>query len=528
MVEMTIQDSISEHAEEVINRMETLMMRQPGNELVEQVTAFVSLTASYYELASKVNTQLKIEVADEFIKQYTETFYQLDTLYRRALEKYYGLLNKGLVIVDSLTIAKQKLDADYHELTGAMGLEWSNTISNEGNGWNFETSHTHQPDFYEEYVKNVGVRLMVIVSDGLRYEVAREMLGEMFKRSKQKHEMHIDSMVGMLPSETKYSKLSLLPHRELSFIEDGTSLDGGAYLSEIKAREAHLQKYKADSRCFNFSDLQNDSATNREKLKGYKLVYVYHDVIDAVGHNDDGESLVTACRRTVNELAEFVLRSLASYNFEKVIVTSDHGFLFNDLAIQENDKQTITEDATEKKSRYYLTQSTENIINVAKYDGVAVPLGTNRFAVQGGTYKYAHGGSSLQETVIPLIFASRGRERVSEQKKVQIMLLNDKLVIESSLLQLTFIQKDAVSYDMKKMRIKFAIYDGDRMVSEEKELDIDRADADATSRIYNQSLTLSNGVSSSLLELRVYDVEDSLNPILKETVTNKTLVERDF
>jgi hypothetical protein len=263
-------------------------------------------------------------------------------------------------------------------------------------------------------------------------------------------------------------------------------------------------------------------------LKGYKLVYVYHDVIDAVGHNDDGESLVTACRRTVNELAEFVLRSLASYNFEKVIVTSDHGFLFNDLAIQENDKQTITEDATEKKSRYYLTQSTENIINVAKYDGVAVPLGTNRFAVQGGTYKYAHGGSSLQETVIPLIFASRGRERVSEQKKVQIMLLNDKLVIESSLLQLTFIQKDAVSYDMKKMRIKFAIYDGERMVSEEKELDIDRADSDATSRIYNQSLTLSNGVSSSLLELRVYDVEDSLNPILKETVTNKTLVERDF
>ena len=157
-----------------------------------------------------------------------------------------------------------------------------------------------------------------------------------------------------------------------------------------------------------------------------------------------------------------------------------------------------------------------------------MPIGTNRFAVQGGTYKYAHGGSSLQETVIPLIFASRGRERVSEQKKVQIMLLNDKLVIESSLLQLTLIQKDAVSYDMKKMRIKFAIYDGERMVSEEKELDIDRADADATSRIYNQSLTLSNGVSSSLLELRVYDVEDSLNPILKETVTNKTLVERDF
>ena len=528
MIEYTINKGINDHSEEVITRMETLLMRQPGNVLIEQLTAFVSLTASYYELAEKVNTQLKIEKVEEFVHQYTDTFYQLDTLYRRAIEKYYSLKAKGLSIIDTLTLAKQKLDIDYHELTGVMNMEWTNTIQNEGRGWNFETSITRQNKFYHEYVKNISTRLMVIVSDALRYEVAREMLGEMFKRSKQKHEIHISNMIGMLPSETKYSKLSLLPHRELSFVDDGTSLDGGPYLVDLKQRENHLQKYKSESKCFNFGDLQNDSTTNREKLKGYKLVYVFHDVIDSIGHNDDGESLVTACRKTVNELSEFVLSSLASYNFDKVIVTSDHGFLFNDLTIQENDKQAITEETTEKKSRYYLTSSTDDIINVIKYDGVAVPIGTNRFAVQGGTYKFAHGGSSLQEVVIPLIMASRGRERVSEQKKVQLMLLNDKLVVESSLLQLTFIQKDAVSYDLKKMRIRFALYEGDKIVSEEKELDIDRADADATSRIYNQSLTLSGGASASLLELRVYDVEDSLNPIIKETVTNKTLVERDF
>lgn len=528
MVEMTIANGISEHTKEVISRMETLMMRQPGNVLIERLTAFVSLAASYYELATKVNSQLKIEKVDEYIKQYTDSFYQLDTLYRRALEKYYTLKANGVSIIDTLTIAKQRLDADYHELTGVMGLEWTNTIQNENKGWDFDTEYTRQQNFYDEHVKNISTRLMVIISDALRYEVAREMLGEIFKRSKQKHEMHITSMVGMLPSETKYSKLSLLPHRELTFIEDGASLDGGPYLLDIKQREQHLQRYKSESRCFNFEDLQSDSFTNREKLKGYKLVYVFHDVIDAIGHNDDGESLITACRKTINELSEFVLSSLASYNFDKVIVTSDHGFLFNDITIQENDKQTIVEETTERKSRYYLTSSDESIINVTKYGGVAVPSGTNRFAVSGSTYRYAHGGSSLQEVVIPMIIASRGRERVSEQKKVQLMLLNDKLVIESSLLQITFIQKDAVSYDLKKMKIRFALYEGDKMVSEEKELDIDRADADATSRIYNQSLTLSSGNNASLLELRVYDVEDNLNPIIKETVTNKTLVERDF
>jgi len=528
IVGKTINEGIGEHYEEVIYRMERLMLRQPGNELVEQLTAFVSLTAGYYELAEKVSPQLKIDSAEEYIRQYTEAFYQLDTLYRRALEKYYPLLTMGLDITDALTIAKQKLDADYHELIGVMGMEWSHTVQSEGLGWNFETSFTRQPNFYADHVKNFSSRQMIIVSDALRYEVAREMLGEMFKRSKQKHEIRMDCMVGMLPSETKYSKVSLLPHSKMTLSLEGTLLDDGSLLADIKSKEAHLQKYKPESRCFNFSEFQNDSATNREKLKGHKLVYVFHDIIDAIGHNDEGESLVAACRKTINELSEFALRALATYNFEKVIVTSDHGFLFNDISIQENDKQTITEETTERKSRYYLTNSDMEIINVAKYDGVAIPIGTNRFAAPGATYKFAHGGSSLQEIVIPMIVASRGREKVADQRKVQIMLLGDKRVIESSLLQIAFIQKDAVSYDMKKMRIRFGLYDGDKLVSEEKELDIDRADADATSRIYNQSLTLSSGISASILELRVYDVEDSLNPLIKETVTNKTLIERDF
>lgn len=104
------------------------MLRQPGNTLVERLTAFVSLTASYYELASKVVSQLKIDNADEYIRQYSESFYQLDTLYRRALEKYYLLSTEGLEIADALTLAKRRLDADYHEFIGVMGMEWSDTV----------------------------------------------------------------------------------------------------------------------------------------------------------------------------------------------------------------------------------------------------------------------------------------------------------------------------------------------------------------------------------------------------------------
>jgi hypothetical protein len=31
-----------------------------------------------------------------------------------------------------------------------------------------------------------------------------------------------------------------------------------------------------------------------------------------------------------------------------------------------------------------------------------------------------------------------------------------------------------------------------------------------------------------VLELRIYDVEDNLNPLVKENVTNNTLISNDF
>lgn len=528
IIEKTLQDGVSDNPLLVVDRIESLLLRQPTNERVGRLSSFTMLAANYYDHAAKATSKLKLDTPDQYITEYTENFYKLDTFYRRALEKYYQIKQTNERIIDTLTNAKQRLDSNYHELIGVMGMEWTRTVSDTGMGWKFTTGLCRQPNFYNQYVKNSNVRTMVIVSDALRYEVAKEILGEMYTRSKQKHEMRLESMVGMLPSETKYSKLSLLPHSSLSFVPEGTSLDDGPYLQDIKAREAYIQHYNPDAFCFNYSDLQGDTKVMREKLKGMKLCYVFHDVIDAAGHGDDGDSVVTACRRTVNELSEFIIRAMSTYNFEQVYCTSDHGFLFNDINILDNDKQTITEESSEKKSRYYLTNSDAEIMNVTKYDGVAVPIGTNRFAAQGATYRFAHGGSSLQEIVIPLIMTSRGREHVGEQQKVSLMLLSDKLVIQSSHLSFTLVQREAVSYDIKKIRIRFALYEGDGIVSEEKELDINKADADASSRLYSQSLTLNGGNTASLLELRICDVDDPLNPLIKATVTNKTLIERDF
>ena len=75
--------------------------------------------------------------------------------------------------------------------------------------------------------------------------------------------------------------------------------------------------------------------------------------------------------------------------------------------------------------------------------------------------------------------------------------------------------------------MRCAIYHGETIVSTEKTITLSSTNADnAAARIYDVDLTLLN-TGSGLLQLRVYDVSDNLNPLIKATVTDNTLIERD-
>ena len=158
---------------------------------------------------------------------------------------------------------------------------------------------------------------------------------------------------------------------------------------------------------------------------------------------------------------------------------------------------------------------------------VAVPIGTNRFKVQGADYNFVHGGASLQEVIIPVIHSSM--KRTNEKRKVDISLLTRNLSIVSSRLKVQLFQNDAVSADVKARNIIAAIYCNDEKVTNDIILSIDSTDADVLqNRVYEINLTLNQNVASGILQFRVYDKEDMLNPLIKETVTNNTLIEQDF
>lgn len=157
---------------------------------------------------------------------------------------------------------------------------------------------------------------------------------------------------------------------------------------------------------------------------------------------------------------------------------------------------------------------------------VAVPIGTNRMAASGG-YSFAHGGATLQEMIVPIIYSKR--KKVKKTEKVGVALLSHNLNMVSSRLKFNLIQSEAVSMTKMERELICCVYDGDKKVTEEKKVTLNSPDKDnLNNRVFEVTLDLKVSNASSMLQLRIYDADDMLNPYIKETIKNNTFIEQDF
>ena len=281
-----------------------------------------------------------------------------------------------------------------------------------------------------------------------------------------------------------------------------------------------------------------DQTSNRELFK-HPLVYIFHDVIDENSHPQNPFEVIRSCRTAINQLTALVKRLHATMNVHNVVVTADHGFIYNDIRFEEKDKHSIADNNIEKKTRYYLTDNSMKVEGIAKMPlekvsgissskplYVAVPIGTNRLAAPGG-YNFAHGGGTLQEMIIPVVKSNL--RRTDKTEKVGVSLMSHNLNMVSSRLKFHLIQSEAVSMTVMERKVVCQVFNGDEPVTAEKELLLNSADsANLNNRVFEVTLNLNKSVTSSVLQLRIYDVDDKLNPLIKETVKNNTMIEQDF
>ena len=535
IIKTLLENKIETEPEIVVNRVEDLLIKHNDHGVMAQVMDYSLLVARLYQKALSLGS-LTLNTPDEYVMRYQEDYYVIDQLYRQAEELFFKI-DPSCDLFSTIQQTKGKLDQNYSKLCNRMNLEWTRCIKDAG-GMK-EVHLLRQSDFYEERIKPIQKKVVVIVSDALRYEVAQELIGEL---AKSRHIANLKPALAMLPSETKYCKPSLLPHHELKLYGLGDKQDMAVdnhILDTTEKRSEHLQRFRDGAICVPFETVAEYNQDKNREIFKHSLVYIFHDIIDKTGHDGNAKQVVQSCHEAITELATMIPKIHASYNVTEVYVTSDHGFLFNDIVFAEKDKHKISEETMERSSRYYLTTSDKEVNGIVKFpldevsamvNGadvfVAVPQGTNRLAAPSGGYMFTHGGASMQELIIPVITSRQ--ERTDSKQPVNVMVLDRKLSMQASRLRFKLLQTEAVSMDMKERLIKVALYYNDEAVTPVKDILLDKTDPSLDNRKIQVDLTLNKNVDAKVLQLKIFDATDELNPLIKENVTNNTLIENDF
>ena len=530
IVKRLVKDDLFVNPEEVLERLLRMQKEALLNERFKLSLTFLEHICHFYSCVNGIDT-LKLNTPDKYLEQYTSSFYLLDMYYRQAVCAFADL---GTTENETTERIKQKLDQDYASLTNEMNLEWIRCVKEVGIGFETITSLERQPDFFRNHIGSPKVKTAVIVSDAFRFEMAKELTARL---TSKKHMASLLPALAMLPTETKYCKPALLPHNDLVCTGNDLLVDGKS-LASTEARTNQLKNYNESAVCINFDTLTGmDKRTKREVFKN-KLVYVFHNTLDENCHGCNLKTFASASRDALDELQQLILFIHDYANVTEVYLTADHGFLYHDIPFEEKDKLVVTEENVEKKTRYFLCENDkETDFGISKFPlqavsamkgdfFVGVPTGTNRLAKEGGDYMFAHGGASLQELVIPILYSKYQVE--NKKGKVGVSLLESSLTISSSRMKAHLVQNEAVSMSMQPQTVYCAIYVGDEVVSPVKAITLNSTDTEMTaSRIYEVDLTVTQSATSKIMQFKVFNEDDNLNPVISKNIVNNTLIEQD-
>ena len=527
-----ISNRLKTDANGTVGRLRQISLQMVENDDVQRAIGFVEAAASYYEKEKSLGS-LKLDRPGDYVSLYSSEFFKLDQLYRIVIEKFHDSLSSAVPIEDDINAVKHQIDKDYAHVANLLNYEWLTCVQESGD-WFDSLTIARQNDFYNNE-KDPSVKDVIIVCDALRFEVAAELIDQL---NAKRCNAELKPMLAQLPTETKYTKPALLPHNDLRLVGDQMEVDGKV-LSSMEQRQERIRKFRPDAVCISFDKVMGYNRSQLRELCKSSLVYIFHDSIDEAGHAQNPLEVIRACRNAINDLATLIPRLNDGALVSSIVVTADHGFLYNDMTFEEKDKHVITEECIERKSRYFLTKDSASLTGIIKFPlekvsamkaaepvYVGTPMGTNRLAAQGGGYNFAHGGASLQELIIPVIRSRRIYEEKADQVTCKLLSHDPRIVMNQ--FQGYILQKEPVTMTRKPLQIRVALYKDGEMVSQEVNLTLNSTDDDPNKRIYPIILNLTRQDVGSLLQLKAFSKEDNLNAIIDEPVKNATLIDQDF
>jgi uncharacterized protein (TIGR02687 family) len=463
----------------------------------------LTAAADFYALRATYAAGFSFANASNAVEVYQSTFFRFDQLYRHFHTAADAVEPTGWAVLHELRASIENLYSGWY--VPQLSAAWAKILEGEQGllrTWQIPEV-TPQQKFFEEkasplYGGSVK-RVFVVISDALRYEVAQELM--QLINSKNRFKARLDVMLGVLPSYTALGMAALLPHQRLEY-KEGANLDvlaDGHSVASLEQRSEHLRVFgglaiKAD-------DLM---ALGKEKgralVRDQRLVYVYHDRIDMIGDKQASETKTfEAAAQTVQELSQLLGFIINSLNGSNVLVTADHGFMYQESALFEADKSALDEkpEGTIKAKKRYLlgrdlgetpkawsgnTQVTAGTDPAGSLD-FWVPKGASRFHFAGGA-RFVHGSAMPQEVVIPLLSVGVSESEQTKTKYVSVSLLGTANKVVTNTQRFEFIQTDAVSERVLPRTVQIALRDAQE--SDKAISDVQSITFDSTSQLLDE------------------------------------------
>ncbi|MEJ1922503.1 BREX-1 system phosphatase PglZ type A [Microbacterium sp. KHB019] len=441
------------------------------------VRALYTAIRSAAELLHDIST-LSVAIADfdDGLAKYKDRWFRIDQRYRQFL-----LATHTTDHADQLAPLVEQIELFYtNKYVFPLATEWQKQID-AIEIWKCVT-YPSQASFYRWFVEPIvsqGRRVVVVVSDALRYEVADELASVLRSDTKVAYDAKLDAMLGVLPSYTQLGMASLLPHATIGFAGKGSDIlmDGkpaGGIVNRKKILEA------AGGTAISAEEVLGKKIKDelRPYLQQHKIVYVYHDTIDKRSHKLGAESgTPEAARDAITELAKLI-GNLTSAD-ANVLVTSDHGFLFQESKIGDGSKLN-EEPHGEIKYRDRRFLLGEDFKQTASFNTFAsaqlglvghwqvhVPKSIYRLTqkLQGAADRFVHGGATLQEIVVPVITVTRKGK--SQVKPVDVQIKPKSDVLTNGIVRITLLQSEPISERAQARELRAAFYHGDDLISDQ-------------------------------------------------------------
>lgn len=438
----------------------------------------------------------------ELWNAYGRELYRMDQHYRAFCGAHDRALALGAMsLEDALKAAADAAERLYKNgFLSELNRTWTRLLGEQGLA--ALTDVPRQQDFYRRNVAPAENRVYVIVSDGLRYEVARELADRM--TGKLSGNTECAAMVGLLPGVTPVGMAALLPHRKLE-MDDGLKIRCDGMSTDASNRGNVLRAACAESIAVDYAEFRQCSKAQRgEMVKGKRVVYIYHDAIDRAGEGDG--YVVQACETAIQELTQLVRILTGELNAASVWIVADHGFLYTRSPMEEYEKtgrEILSGEILEYKRRYAIVRGSvgdAQSVSIAM-DALgrpeltaAFPMGCTRFRMQGGDAGYMHGGIALQEMMVPLIRHQNrrtGQKGFSAIAKVELELLGADRRISNNFFTLSFYQKQPCGGKLQPRTVLARFEDAaGRAVSDEHRLVCDLIAAENDQRMLRTTFRL--------------------------------------